>query len=73
MENFIMNIKTHIHNEIKKKENLECFKLYLVEPALCHIMDKIYPYMILVALMIILLFILVVLIFISMLSLQRKI
>lgn len=73
MENFIISIKTHIHNEMKKKENLECFKMYLLEPALCHVMDKIYPYMILAALMIILLLILVVLIFLSLLSLQKKI
>ena len=73
MESLIDSLKIYVKDEIKKKENLECFKTYLIEPVLCHIIDKIYPYIILIGITIILLLILVILIFISMMSLKKKI
>jgi len=65
MSSFLSEIKNQLYYEIKKKDNLEYIKTYLLEPSMCHLLDKIYPYILIVASVIILLLILVIFIFIK--------
>lgn len=58
----------HIILEIKKEKNKERIKTYLLEPCICYIIDKIYPYVIITFIF----FILIILISVSMLFLTIR-
>jgi uncharacterized membrane protein len=45
-------------DEIKKEENNEKLKTYVIDPCINHIMNKFYPYLIVTAIIFILLFLL---------------
>lgn len=53
----------HLINEIKKEKNKIRIKNYLIEPTICYIINKIYPYIIITFIF----FILIILISVSML------
>ena len=71
MKSLIDEVKIQLFNEIKNEKNIECFKTYVVDPAMCHIIDKIYPYLLLYVSMVVLLLILVLYIFIFIMRIKK--
>jgi uncharacterized membrane protein len=49
-------------DEMKKEENNEKLKTYVIDPCICHIMNKFYPYLIISAIIFILIFLISILI-----------
>jgi hypothetical protein len=71
LKNFIQEIKEHVLNELKNKEVVDLLKTYIIEPSICHVLDKLYPYIIIVVVIIILLLILLITILINIYTIKK--
>jgi len=71
MNNFMNEIREHICNEMKNEEFVNTLKTYIIEPSLCHLLDKLYPYLIVFVIIIVLLLILLITILISIYSIKK--
>jgi len=56
------NIINKFIDEMKKEENNQKLKTYVIDPCMCHIMNKFYPYIIVTAIIFILIFLISILI-----------
>lgn len=72
LDDFIKEIKDKILDELKNEEFSNSLKTYIIEPSLCHILDKIYPYLIICVIIIILLLILLIIILISVFNIKKS-
>ena len=60
-------------NEIKKEDNQELLKAHVVDPAICYIFDRVYPYIFISSVVFILTLLLaIVILFILIKTLQNK-
>ena len=72
LDDFIKEIKEKIINELKAEDFNNSLKTYIIEPSLCHILDKLYPYLIMCVIIIILLLILLIIILISVFNIKKN-
>ena len=71
LDDFIKEIKEKILEELKNEEFNNTLKTYIIEPSLCHILDKLYPYLVVCVIIIILLLILLIIILINVYHIKK--
>ncbi len=62
MNKIVNEILDYFILEIKKDENKEKIKIYLVDPTICYILDRLYPYIFITATIFIILLLIVIMI-----------
>ena len=71
LNDIITELKKKIIEELKNDEFNNTLKTYIIEPSLCHILDKLYPYLVIFVIIIILLLILLIIILINVYSIKK--
>jgi hypothetical protein len=71
LDDIINELKKKIIEELKNDEFNNILKTYIIEPSLCHILDKLYPYLVSCVVIIILLLILLIIILINVYSIKK--
>ena len=64
-------IKDNLLIELKEEEFINNLKTFIIEPSICHVLEKLYPYIIIIVIVIILLLILLITILISIYSIKK--
>lgn len=71
LDDILIELRKRIIEELKNDEFTNTLKTYIIEPSLCHILDKLYPYLVICVIIIILLLILLIIILINVYNIKK--
>lgn len=73
IDKFTNELLHKIVNAVKKEKNQELLKIHVVDPAICYIFDRVYPYIFISSVIFILILLLaIIILFILIKTLQNK-
>ena len=71
MQEIFSEVKEHIVKELNDEKFTNHLKTLIIEPSICHVLEKLYPYIIIAVIIIVLLLILLITILISIYSIKK--